>query len=270
MERIYEWLRDLVGFFLFVSVIDHLLPGKAYQKYIRLFSGIVLILLVVQPFTGGLELEEMIARWYESFVFQYEASELDEDLLGIEAQRLADIISQYEEAVAMDVAQMAREEGLEVKGCQAAIAGDTEGADFGQVTGIRLELWKEGEGEETEGGAGGLAAGADGQTPAGMAERSSAGGSGMSEGIDPVTPVTPVEPVQIGAGADETGADGGVGNGTLADGTGPEQPDPAVSDSALAALEPIREALARLRRKIAAYYGLEEQYVEIQVVERQG
>ena len=92
----------------------------------------------------------------------------------------------------------------------------------------------------------------------------------MSEGIDPVTPVTPVELVRIGARADETGADGVVGNGSLADGTGPEQPDPAVSDSALAALEPIREALARLRRKIAAYYGLEEQYVEIQVVERQG
>ena len=37
-----------------MTVVTNLLPDKKYEKYFRLFAGMVLILLVLKPFTGGL------------------------------------------------------------------------------------------------------------------------------------------------------------------------------------------------------------------------
>ncbi len=54
MTAVYEWIRNLTAFFLFLSVMENLLPGQKYGKYIRLFAGMVLILLAVEPFTPGL------------------------------------------------------------------------------------------------------------------------------------------------------------------------------------------------------------------------
>ena len=62
MEELYGWIRNLTGFFLFMSVTENLLPGKAYTKYIRLFSGMVLILLVLRPLAGDLRLDYLCVR----------------------------------------------------------------------------------------------------------------------------------------------------------------------------------------------------------------
>ena len=58
MEAFYGWVRSLTGYFLFMLVLEHLLPGKKYGKYIRLFAGMVLILLVLQPLAGNLRIDE--------------------------------------------------------------------------------------------------------------------------------------------------------------------------------------------------------------------
>ena len=85
MTAVYEWIRNLVAFFLFLSVMENLLPGQKYGKYIRLFAGMVLILLVAEPFTSGFDLEEVLARSYENLVLRWEAGELRDDL-GAEEQ----------------------------------------------------------------------------------------------------------------------------------------------------------------------------------------
>ena len=50
VAAVYEWIRNLTAFFLFLSVLENLLPGDKYGKYIRLFAGMVLVLLAVEPF----------------------------------------------------------------------------------------------------------------------------------------------------------------------------------------------------------------------------
>lgn len=79
--------------------MENLLPGQKYGKYIRLFAGMVLILLAVEPFTSGFNLDEVLARSYEDLVIRGEAGELKEQLGATEQKRLGQILSQYEEAV---------------------------------------------------------------------------------------------------------------------------------------------------------------------------
>lgn len=167
MDGIYGWIRNLTGFFLFMSVIDNLLPNKKYGKYVRLFSGMILILLVLQPLTGSLRLEDKIAHYYESFVFRYQAEDLQSEILGIEKQRLTQMIDQYEHAVEQDVGQMAEDMGFSVLECSVTIDGEEGTERFGTVTGISLRLTKDEPVQE-------------------------------ESGTGTVQPITPVEPVTIG------------------------------------------------------------------------
>ena len=106
MKELYQWIQNLTGFFLFLSVAERLLPGKQYGKYLRLFSGMILVFIVLQPLTEGMHLEDTIAGYYESFLFQEQTEDLRRNMLGMEKQRLSGVIRQYEAAVEEDVIQL--------------------------------------------------------------------------------------------------------------------------------------------------------------------
>lgn len=148
VEGLYGWLRNITCYILFMSILDNLLPGKKYGKYLKLFAGMVLILLVAQPFTGSLRLEDRIAHYYESFVFRYQADDLKQEILGMEEQRLEQMIAQYEEAVAQDLILMAEDSGLAVTECAVAIERNQDAEQFGMVRSIRMKVAQ----EETEEG----------------------------------------------------------------------------------------------------------------------
>lgn len=43
------WLKSMVGYMLIVSVTMQMLPDKKYEQYVKLFTGFLLIVLVLQP-----------------------------------------------------------------------------------------------------------------------------------------------------------------------------------------------------------------------------
>ena len=47
MKELYQWLQDLAVYLILVSAILQALPQESYQKYIRFFSGLVLIILLM-------------------------------------------------------------------------------------------------------------------------------------------------------------------------------------------------------------------------------
>lgn len=140
MQAVFEWIRNLTGFFLFMSVMDHLMPEKTYASYIRLFSGMVFILLVLQPITGNRKLEERIAQYYESNLFRYETGELRENLLGIEEKRRSQMVNQYEGALSQEISKIAQADGFKVRNCQVQINQDMDSEQFGEVTGVKVEI----------------------------------------------------------------------------------------------------------------------------------
>lgn len=49
MENLYNWIRQLAYVMVLISIIVQLAAGKQYQKYIRLYTGIILILFMLAP-----------------------------------------------------------------------------------------------------------------------------------------------------------------------------------------------------------------------------
>lgn len=142
MDRLLNWVGNILFFLVLITVAENLLPGKKYNKYLRLCAGMVLILLVAEPLTAGFHMEEQIKRYFESFSFQQDAKELSNEILGIEKQRLDQVIDGYEHVVEADINTMAREMGLVPVKTRAVIDRDGESGNYGLVVRVEMEVEK--------------------------------------------------------------------------------------------------------------------------------
>ena len=249
MEAVYRWVKNIIYYMIFLSVVNNLLADSKYGKYIRFFSGMVLILLVVSPFTGGLHLDEQISSMFKSISFQNDTDDLKQDLWGMEERRLDQVIRKYEQAVAADVEAMARAEGFTCTGASVQIDGDRNSSRYGQIEGIGMvisgEKEKEKEKEKAEPDSWDYTGSRPVNVDAGR--------------IDSVK----VEDVEL----EEPPKDGGMektGDITEREETGDSGETERPEKTAEAKGAVADKKLNHLTGKVAQYYGLEESDIEIQ------
>lgn len=228
MEAVYEWVRNITYYMIFITVAGNLLADSKYEKYLRFFAGMVLILLVLKPLTGNLRLDERIAYLFESITFQKESGDFRDKLWGMEDQRLNQVMNTYESAVSVDLRGMAETAGYSCRQVRVRIGTDRDSPYYGHVTGIYMKVGSSKEGEE--GGAPGIVSGGPIEIPKTKIE---------------------VEPVKIGEG-DETAQPGAAGGSGSQDTT-----------RSLPADNSERVKLNGFLRKVAGYYGLETTHVQM-------
>lgn len=285
MTAVYEWVRNITYYMIFITVVGNLLADSKYEKYLRFFAGIILILLVLKPLTGSLRLDERIAYLFESISFQKEADDFKEKLWGMEDERLQRVMSTYEEAVAMDIRGMADTAGFSVRSVKVTIETDRDSPLYGHVTDLYMKLGRQK--EENAAGRGWNAEGVSG------------GGTDSGPADIQIEPrQIQVEPVQIGSGAAGGPAGGGSGDPAAASGdpaavapadpaaaapgdpatAAPEASRPLTEEEAVVAAVEQSQILARtfpanleertkinaFIRKVAGYYGLETAHVQVE------
>ena len=65
MGTVYQWIQNLSVWLVLRAVILRLVPGKDYGKYVRFFSGMVLLLLFLEPMLKLTGTDGMITKLYE-------------------------------------------------------------------------------------------------------------------------------------------------------------------------------------------------------------
>ncbi len=227
MEELFSWIRNITYYLIFITVVGNLLPNKKYEKYIKLFAGMVLILLVLKPITGGLRLDDTLAYYFESISLKKEAGELTGKLSAMEGKRLESMIARYEEAVGTDLKSMAETDGFYCRESRAEINQDQGSSTFGHVVRVTMVL----------------APGRTGEEGTDIAV--------SGNGSLPVKKVQEVEEVKIA-------------------GSEPEKSDDKGLEDVRKQKQEENSRLSGLRRRIAEYYDLEEQDIEIQMEDGKG
>lgn len=112
-EAIYGWMRDLAYTLLFFTAVLQLLPEGDYQRYVKYFLGLLLILTVLGPllsvFSLDISIEEMMGRYLEG-------SRLEGEDAAEEGERMAERYAREAAALAVEeqLAEIFSEEGLKV------------------------------------------------------------------------------------------------------------------------------------------------------------
>ena len=231
-ELLLDWARNILFFMVFLSVISHLLADRSYEKYIRFFAGMVLILITISPLKGGLDFQEQAGILFEEFSDFWEKQQAGEVLADVDKNRLGMFFSEYKKETEKRIGEMAEAEGFVCGGAEVTLQERSESSDYGRVEKIRLHLKKEEnvDEEENEGDTGGL-----------DKVKSSEKTEGRTDGESNVSVKVEVPDVKAGL-------------------SGKKKEIPETGS--------LQEQ--QLKRKVAQYYGLEEACVEIWWEDDQG
>lgn len=264
MDAVYGWVKHIIYYVIFLSIVSSLLADTKYEKYVRFFAGMVLILLVAGPLVNGLGIEEQLASAFAQLSFKQEAADLDRNLLGMEERRREQIMAKYEEAVEEDVARMAREQGLACVSVKADIEQDQTSSRYSQVKALRLTVAEPKKEESGQPGekkvavvqvAVGKVADVEVGTEAPGAEGAQSGSvSSGVEGMQSGSVPSEVEGAQSEPVASEVE---GAQSETVPSEAGKDKSDPTSPESAPG-------QLTDFKRKVEQYYELEASDIEIQ------
>ena len=111
-EILLEWARNIIFFMVFLSVISHLLADASYEKYIRFFAGIVLILITVSPLKGGLDCQEKAGRFFEEFSFFQEKEQAGKALSKADQERMGAFLAEYKKEAEARIQETMQAEGV--------------------------------------------------------------------------------------------------------------------------------------------------------------
>ena len=140
MEGIYQWIRSLVFYLILMTMLMDLLPDKKYENYLRLFTGVVFLLLFFQPFTGLLGAQERIAGLFERLTFQNEVQLLRKELQSVDGERIGRMMDGYQSAVENDLRVMADTGTLECRTAEAGFDREEDSESFGSIKAVRMTV----------------------------------------------------------------------------------------------------------------------------------
>lgn len=102
-----QWLYGIVGYFLIVTIIMQILPKDSYKKYISVYVGLLLMLIILQPLSNLLGVEDTI---WEVFFKEYSNIE------GMnQAESLEELEQNWYESRKEDLLQMETKERKALK-----------------------------------------------------------------------------------------------------------------------------------------------------------
>lgn len=73
LEYIYEWIENIAFYLVIIVAVMQMIPGESYQKYIRFFAGMILILMLTGPVLNLFGMND-----YQNYEYRKEMKEIEE------------------------------------------------------------------------------------------------------------------------------------------------------------------------------------------------
>lgn len=83
-KEIYQWMKNLTLFYVMFHAALQLVPDRKYEKYVRFYMGILLILLMLSPVFLLFGKGEMLWEEFGLIYQQEELSRLQKDAENLE------------------------------------------------------------------------------------------------------------------------------------------------------------------------------------------
>lgn len=115
MDAIYQWMKELTYFMLFLGFIRNL-TGKKYEKYARLTVGLCTVALLIKPISGLLsdkDFSGILER--HSFAFELEEESMADSALD------SRILEEYKDRLLVQISEIVKPWGYQPTGLELDI-----------------------------------------------------------------------------------------------------------------------------------------------------
>ncbi|MDO5521688.1 MAG: stage III sporulation protein AF [bacterium] len=147
MEYIYQAVKNIIIFMLLITVLSNLLGQSSYKKYINIFVGLVLIIIVVTPILKIINSNQKVDQYFHKNLYKINASDMTEQLNSADDSYKKIVLKEYKGTIQNQIEEELKSHNLALRQVDIGINEDVTAEECGQVQSIKLTASK---GEEKE------------------------------------------------------------------------------------------------------------------------
>lgn len=148
MENLITWVKGIVCYSILTAVLSELLPAK-YEKYIKLYMGLLLILLFLSPAAKVFHLEEKMEDFFTKENLKLELEDKSFELKLREQAAYEEVKAEYTRRLSEELSDFLAEKGYQLSSVELAWQEDTRREDFGEVAALTLTVAPLGAGSDS-------------------------------------------------------------------------------------------------------------------------
>ena len=112
MGMLLEYVRNIGYFLILMSLVSNVMPDNSYKKYCRMFCGLILMVLVINPFYDFMNMEGDFDDMFANASFKAQINELENQLITNDDIMNKKVIREYELLILDELQKFAKEEGI--------------------------------------------------------------------------------------------------------------------------------------------------------------
>lgn len=136
IDKIYEWIRNLSVYLILITVVLNVLPDNSYKKYVKFFSGMLLVLILISPLAGLFGVGEKINISFESNNYRQELKEIQSKAKYMEGKQSQKVAEGNENSIKAQVENIIRKNGFYPVSVEINTDQDINSKSYGEIQSI--------------------------------------------------------------------------------------------------------------------------------------
>ncbi|KAB1438167.1 stage III sporulation protein AF [Candidatus Galacturonibacter soehngenii] len=137
---IYQWIKNIAFYMILITAVMNLIPNNNYKKYINLFTGIVMIILVISPISKLLGASTRLDSNFIKNIYNQEIVNLKVDAYQISDTSSSKLLEEYKNEISNQIEEIVNKEGYFVVKSKIVMNEDRESDNYGNLEGIQVVL----------------------------------------------------------------------------------------------------------------------------------
>ena len=126
MGILLNYIRNIGYFLILMSLVSNVMPDNSYKKYCRMFCGLILVVLVINPFYEFLNYNGELKDIFVDANYKSQVAELKSQLLIKEEGAVNRFKLEYEKLLANQLQGIAKGEGLYISKVEVELMEEEE------------------------------------------------------------------------------------------------------------------------------------------------
>lgn len=142
MIHLFSWIKNIAFFLILITAVTGALPDNHFKKYIKFFSGMILIILLISPISQLLDVDNDLDLSFIEKAYEMELEEMQDEIGNLEYIQSDSLMSGYSNSILSQIEIIVREEGLYLKKGHIKLIEDRNSENYGAIETISLLLSK--------------------------------------------------------------------------------------------------------------------------------
>lgn len=149
MEVLKDLVRNILTYYIILSVLMAMIGKSSYKKYIEMFSGLVMIIIILNPLIKLFGAQDTLdMNLQKNQLYEVTQAESD-DIMVAELKQRDAVLKQYKDTIAKQIDTVMKNYDYSATNVEVTIDDDVDSETFGQVKNISVCCQK-GTEEESE------------------------------------------------------------------------------------------------------------------------